>query len=519
MAQDSFKPETSKVEYLEDVGTEREMKPFDLSEGYVVDSSEVEVGARQLKLANNGHTVLIPQPSDDPEDPLNWSRYKKHLFLFIIAASAFLPDYGSAVGAVTLLPQAQIWGLSPDTVNHSAVGNVFMLGAGGVIVVMLAAYFGRAPILFWFLVMALATAIWCAAAQSFQSFMAARILSGFFSTVAQGGGLMFINDLFFFHERVRKINIWSAFVILSPFLSPLITAFILTTQPWQVAFWLYVALTGFCLVLTILLMDETYYDRRLAQDAQPPKHSRLMRLVGVEQFRSRRLRNSFFSAIMRSIKVIMKPTVFISVLYYLLIFSWSVGINTTLSIFLQPLYNFGYKQIGFFYFTPIVGGLLGEIAGHWLHDIIAKRYMKKHHGHFEPEVRLRAIYVSTPFLVTGLVVLGFSLERKWHYMCTSVGWGFYVFGIMVTTVAVNAYNLDSYAEGSGEVAAWVNFSRTTGGFIISYFQVKWAAASGTIISFGAQGAICFAAFGLVVLLQLYGKKVRQRSGPLHFHTT
>lgn len=55
------------------------------------------------------------------------------------------------------------------------------------IVVMLAAYFGRAPILFWWLVMALATAVWCAAAQSFKSFMAARILSGFFSTVAQGG--------------------------------------------------------------------------------------------------------------------------------------------------------------------------------------------------------------------------------------------------------------------------------------------------------------------------------------------
>lgn len=77
-----------------------------------------------------------------------------------------------------------------------------MLGAGGVVVVMLAAYFGRLPVLSWFLVLALATAIWCAAAQTFESFMAARILSGFFSTVAQGGGLMFINDLFFFHERV-----------------------------------------------------------------------------------------------------------------------------------------------------------------------------------------------------------------------------------------------------------------------------------------------------------------------------
>ncbi|KAK9349628.1 hypothetical protein V1523DRAFT_422347 [Lipomyces doorenjongii] len=94
---------------------------------------------------------------------------------------------------------------------------------------------------------------------------------------------------------------------------------------------------------------------------------------------------------------------------------------------------------------------------------------------------------------------------------------FYVFGIMVTTVAVNAYNLDSYAEGSGEVAAWMNFSRTTGGFIISYFQVKWAAASGTIVSFGVQGAICFAAFGHVAAHVWKTAKTTKR--PLHFHTT
>ncbi|EXJ80123.1 hypothetical protein A1O1_08265 [Capronia coronata CBS 617.96] len=517
MATFTSKPDVEKAEMVENA-VEDEVKPLgDLAEGYVVDNTEL--ADRQLKLAADGHTVLIPQPSDDPDDPLNWTKVKKHLFLYIIACAAFLPDYGSSIGAVTLLPQAQIWGLSPDTVNHSAVGNVFMLGAGGVLVVMLASYFGRLPVLFWFLILALATAIWCAAAQSFESFMAARILSGFFSTVAQGGGLMFISDLFFFHERVRKINIWSAFIILAPFLGPLITAFMLTTQPWQAPFWFYVAITGLCLVMTIIFMDETYYDRRLPKDCQPPKRSRLLRLVGVEQFHSRHLRNTWKQAIMRSIRVVLKPTVMISVVYYLLIFSWSVGINTTLSIFLQPLYGFGYKEIGLFYFTPIVAGLLGEISGHWLHDILAKRYIRTHHGHFEPEVRLRAIYMSTPFLVTGLVVLGFSLERGWHYMCTSIGWGFYVFGIMVTTVAINAYNLDSYPEGSGEVAAWVNFARTTGGFIISYFQVKWANASGTIVSFGVQGAVCFAAFALVVFLQIYGKKLRMSSGPLHFHTT
>lgn len=59
-----------------------------------------------LKTAKDNHTVLIPQPSDDPRDPLNWSPVKKHVILFIISFAAFLPDYGSATGAVTLIPQA-----------------------------------------------------------------------------------------------------------------------------------------------------------------------------------------------------------------------------------------------------------------------------------------------------------------------------------------------------------------------------------------------------------------------------
>src|SRR6478735_1422301 len=126
--------------------------------------------------------------------------------------------------------------MSPDTVNHSQVGNVFMLGAGGIFVVALSAWAGRLPVLFYFLVLATATAAWCAAATTFESFMAARILNGFFSTVSQGGGLMFI-----FHERARKINIWAAFIILSPYMGPLLTAFIITTLPWPVAFWVYFA--------------------------------------------------------------------------------------------------------------------------------------------------------------------------------------------------------------------------------------------------------------------------------------
>ncbi|KAJ5750818.1 hypothetical protein N7533_007846 [Penicillium manginii] len=430
-------------------------------EGYILDTTLAQ--NQDLKTTADGKTILIPQPSDSPNDPLNWSPFRKHLILIIISCTAFLPDYGSATGAVTLVPQGKEWNMDPNVVNHSQVGNVFMLGAAGPIIVALSAYFGRFPILFWWALLALATAVWCAAAQSFESFMAARILNGFFSTVAQGGGLMFIKDMFFFHEHARKINIWSGFIILSPYMGPLLASFIVNTQIWQWAFGLYAIETGLCLAAITLFVDETYYDRKTVQPELVPNGPRWQRMLGIQQVRSGYIQNSFSEAVMRPVTIILKPVVFVTAFAYLLMFAWVVGINTTLSIFLAPVYGFDAKAIGFFYFTPVVAAILGEVAGHWLHDFIAKTYTTRNGGRFEPEARFYAVWFSMPFLVSGLVLMGFALEREYHYMLAALGWGLYVFGIMVVTVAINSYVLDSYPEASGEVAAWVNFGRTCGG--------------------------------------------------------
>jgi MFS family permease len=76
------------------------------------------------------------------------------------------------------------WNKIPDEINHATAGNVFMLGAGGIFVVWFSAYFGRLPVLLLFQSLNLATSAWSGSATNFESFMAARILHGFFATVA-----------------------------------------------------------------------------------------------------------------------------------------------------------------------------------------------------------------------------------------------------------------------------------------------------------------------------------------------
>lgn len=90
-------------------------------------------------------------------------------------------------------------------------------------------------------------------------------------------------------------------------------------KPWPVPFWVYVAETGLVLILTILFVEETFYDRRITKAELPLRGSRVGRLLGIAQYKTRHLRNSFAEACMRTVKVVVKPTVAISCIYYLLV--------------------------------------------------------------------------------------------------------------------------------------------------------------------------------------------------------
>src|SRR5271163_2482653 len=56
-----------------------------------------------LKHAPDGKTVLAPQPSDSPNDPLNWPTWRKDFVLFILLVSVICSGiHGPMVAPITL---------------------------------------------------------------------------------------------------------------------------------------------------------------------------------------------------------------------------------------------------------------------------------------------------------------------------------------------------------------------------------------------------------------------------------
>ena len=541
-------------------------------EGYVLDPSRYPNGAADLKTTDDGQFVLIPQPLDTSDDPLNWSPRKKALILTIIAYIASLADYTGGTAILTIIPQsvyvfrglpmvrtlsanANMEGMAHDSTprpachrgkylhhrvdlefSSTAHWDMFadLVRACGLFFVALASYLGRLPVTLVFQAIFVGTCAWSAAATAFDSYLAARIINGFFCSVGQGGALIWIKDLFYYHEHPRAINYVEFAIILSPYLGPLITAFIVSQTTWRWAFWLCTILAGISLIL-VMFLDETLFDRNIPSSKRGPRGSRIQRLLGIEQAKSLKQR-SLLQSFMRPIVAVTKIPVLLTITYYFLNFAWVIGVNTTVSIWLTQFYGFGPRGIGtctpplirtyqisitnfpqgFFYFFGIAGPLIGWALGHYLHDYVGRVYALRHHGHIDPEARLIVAYPATLLLFISLLVIGFALEHLWHYMVLALFSGLQCVGVMIVTTAVNAYLLDAYPEGSGEVGAWVTASRNWSGFMATYIQIEWVTAAGPAVAFGIQAGITAGSILLIVFLQVYGKRLRRMQGRMMF---
>ncbi|PWW79971.1 MFS transporter [Tuber magnatum] len=464
-------------------------------------------------------SVLTNEKTYDQNDPLMWPWGKKHLVLAAICYMTFMTDFLAAYGVPMIIPQAKEWKLTPADSTRSLSGNTFTQGFGSLVAVPFAGRFGTLPVMFWSTFMTFFMTIACALCpDDWIGFVAIRVVQGFFATAAQVLGMTVIQDIFFFEEHVRKLGIWGWSILIGPYFGPFLASFIISTQKWRTAFWIVSAFVGLGLILIVFFMDETSFDR-INHRNNPPKPEtywkyKVQTLSGVYGYRAQG-KPTLLQGCLDVWKVFSKPQFYTLFFYHGVTYMWSVGINGSLVLFLVPPppkgYGFNSVSIGLIYLAPMIGVILGELWGHFVNDFIQARSIRKNKGLFEPESRLWAIHFSTGFTAVGLGLLGIGLQNLWSWGVIALLWGAYIWSLMISTVATSAYVLDCFPGSSAAASALLNFTRVLHGFLVPFFQNKWANAVGANWSFGTQAIVCVLAFGVIPLVQRYGKRWREKT--------
>ncbi|KAG6899942.1 hypothetical protein C0993_005064 [Termitomyces sp. T159_Od127] len=100
----------------------------------IIDPQEakIELGesvASQLKLNKDGTKVLWPQPTDSPDDPQNWSDWRKTVQLIIITLAAIVPDFDSGIGIAAIFALAEQYDTTTGEINNlTSNWSIFLLG-------------------------------------------------------------------------------------------------------------------------------------------------------------------------------------------------------------------------------------------------------------------------------------------------------------------------------------------------------------------------------------------------------
>lgn len=153
---------------------------------------------------------LMPAPTKDPLDPLNWSKLRKYNIIAIVCFFYFLLTYLTTAPVPSFSLLEEQFDASYNQVNWSFGISAFGLAFGPLVTSSLAETYGRRVVT----IVATATAVLASGCtsikgQSIGQYMAARFFQGFAAGPAANVGLSIINDISWEHERGYRIGLWA----------------------------------------------------------------------------------------------------------------------------------------------------------------------------------------------------------------------------------------------------------------------------------------------------------------------
>ncbi|EON97942.1 putative mfs transporter protein [Phaeoacremonium minimum UCRPA7] len=501
------------------------------------------LGNVRLRHKETNEIILIPTPSKDPNDPLNWPQWYKHMIAVIICLAMMWCNFLAAGPTIAIVRTTlSFYPDSPPTVdpagfskNIAKVAYFFtttalLQGTGNFFWVPIANKFGRRPVYLMSYTLYLACAIWLIFDKTYSGFLAGRIIMGFAAGAAETIAPTTIADVFFLHERGTIMALYTSFLSVGVAFGIIIAGLITINHDWRVIYEVAAAIVGFVLLVAFFAFPETAYIRDVPytspgqtqrapseksgaavsdiEQASTPIPPRKTYLQTLKVYNGKLTNESFLKMVVRPLGLICLPPVLWAALVQSVTIGFLVAVTSNVDAAFEATYNFEPWQVGLCFISAVIGSILGIPAGGHMGDIVADWFTKRNGGIREPEMRLPAMIpclITTPL---ALILYGVGIQHKLHWMCPTVGLGLLNFSIAQGTNVCLVYVIDAYRPVSGEITLAVMGFKSLFGFLLSFYTNPWVAESGYQNAYGAMAGIAAAVIIMWVPLYIWGTKIR-----------
>ncbi|QIX00143.1 hypothetical protein AMS68_005660 [Peltaster fructicola] len=471
--------------------------------------------------------VLVPTPSEDADDPLNWSPRRK--FLAITCMCVYVWCNGMALSVVysVLVPLSEALEISVGDIN-AGTGYLFLLAGWGLLLTQpFALQYGKRPTYLISIIGLMAVSLWSPYAKSRGQWIARNIVAGFLCSPIEALPEVSVADLFFAHERGTYMSIYAFTLVGSNYFAPVYCGFVNDSLGYKWVFYLQAIFCGFAFLFLFLFMEETNYDRKtpsvdeagniidrststtnLTSDHMDPSKRKtyLQKLWIKDKPREQRM---LYRSLL-SLRLVSWPVVFYAGFSYGSYLIYFNILNATASVLLSaPPYNFHPSVVGLAYIACLIGVLAGSIFTGLFGDWATLKLVRRNGGSFEPEMRLWLFSVTTIMLPASMILWGVGAAHQIHWfglmvaMCTTA----FTNGCGVT-LSVN-YVIDSYRDISGDAMTSVILIRNTMSFAIGYGITPWLDNLGTQNCFISVAFIGLAVCSIFLLVIWKGKALRE----------